>query len=282
MLKQLLKYEFKATGRVYGGLYLALAVLSVLLGVSFRGETIHLENAGQVTLLLILAYVLVLVAIAVLCIVTMIQRFYQNLLGREGYLMHTLPVTESQLILSKLLSTMVWVLCSGLVGIVCTLLMFGIAVSFDLKMLNLDLVSWNQLIQYLNGSLGMSAANYLFWTVLINLIRLACMILCVYAACMVAHQFKRYIAVAGILTYAVFNTVQGEVEHRLGTDGVNLFVNVSFRMVDLETGQTPAQYLRTALGPQGSCLLSFAVTAAFAAGWFCLARWLMKNKLNLE
>lgn len=282
MLKQLLKYEFKATGRVYGGLYLALAVLSVLLGVSFRGETIHLENAGQVTLLLILAYVLVLVAIAVLCIVTMIQRFYQNLLGREGYLMHTLPVTESQLILSKLLSTMVWVLCSGLVGIVCTLLMFGIAVSFDLKMLNLDLVSWNQLIQYLNGSLGMSAANYLFWTVLINLIRLACMILCVYAACMVAHQFKRYIAVAGILTYAVFNTVQGEVEHRLGTDGVNLFVNVSFRMVDLETGQTPVQYLCTVLGPQGSYLLSFVVTAAFAAGWFCLARWLMKNKLNLE
>ena len=282
MLKQLLKYEFKATGRVYGGLYLALAVLSVLLGVSFRGKTILPENAGQVTLLLILAYVLVLVAIAVLCIVTMIQRFYQNLLGREGYLMHTLPVTESQLILSKLLSTMVWVLCSGLVGIVCTLLMFGIAVSFDLKMLNLDLGSWNQLIQYLNGSLGMSAANYLFWTVLINLIRLACMILCVYAACMVAHQFKRYIAVAGILTYAVFNTVQGEVEHRLGVDGVNLFVNVSFRMVDLETGQTPVQYLRTALGPQGSYLLSFVVTAAFAAGWFCLARWLMKNKLNLE
>ena len=25
MLKQLLKYEFKATGRTYGGLYLALA-----------------------------------------------------------------------------------------------------------------------------------------------------------------------------------------------------------------------------------------------------------------
>ena len=58
-------------------------------------------------------------AIAVLCFVSTVQRFYKNLLGREGYLMHTLPVTETQLILSKLLTSMVWVLCSGLVGIVC-------------------------------------------------------------------------------------------------------------------------------------------------------------------
>lgn len=38
MLKQLLKYEFKATKRLYFGLYLALALLSVVLGVSFRQE----------------------------------------------------------------------------------------------------------------------------------------------------------------------------------------------------------------------------------------------------
>ena len=38
MLKQLLKYEFKATKSLYFGLYLALALLSVVLGVSFRQE----------------------------------------------------------------------------------------------------------------------------------------------------------------------------------------------------------------------------------------------------
>ena len=37
--------------------------------------------------------------------------------------MHTLPVNETQLILSKLLTSMVWVLCSGLVGIVCITVM---------------------------------------------------------------------------------------------------------------------------------------------------------------
>ena len=45
MLKQLLKYEFKATGRTYGGLYLALVALAVLSGFSLRSSsrtTLHL------------------------------------------------------------------------------------------------------------------------------------------------------------------------------------------------------------------------------------------------
>lgn len=36
MLSKLLKYEFKATGRIYGGLYLAILAAAALLGVFFR------------------------------------------------------------------------------------------------------------------------------------------------------------------------------------------------------------------------------------------------------
>ena len=118
MLKQLLKYEFKATKRLYFGLYLALALLSVVLGVTFRQEhaLAHSTSFQNLEVILMIVYVSVILAIAVLCFVNTIQRFYKNLLGREGYLMHTLPVTETQLILSKLITSMVWVLCSGLVG----------------------------------------------------------------------------------------------------------------------------------------------------------------------
>ena len=125
MLKQLLKYEFKATKRLYFGLYLALALLSVVLGVTFRQEhaLAHSTSFQNLEVILMIVYVSVILAIAVLCFVNTIQRFYKNLLGREGYLMHTLPVTETQLILSKLITSMVWVLCSGLVGIVCITVM---------------------------------------------------------------------------------------------------------------------------------------------------------------
>ena len=83
MLKQLLKYEFKATGRTYGGLYLALVALAVLSGFSLRSSS--KDNFAS---LLLFAYIIVAVAVAVVSVMTIVTRFTRNLLGREGYLMH--------------------------------------------------------------------------------------------------------------------------------------------------------------------------------------------------
>ena len=45
MLKKLLKYEFKATARTYGGMYLALLAASVLFGGSvWRLSLIHISE----------------------------------------------------------------------------------------------------------------------------------------------------------------------------------------------------------------------------------------------
>ena len=193
MLKQLLKYEFKATKSLYFGLYLALALLSVVLGVSFRQENAWADNTnfGRLEVILMVLYLSVIFAIAVLCFVSTVQRFYKNLLGREGYLMHTLPVTETQLILSKLITSMVWVLCSGLVGIVCITVMVAVGV-FDSETFGMaDWESWKQLWGMLYGELGARFWLVTFWTILINLARLADLILCVYAACMIAHPFRK-------------------------------------------------------------------------------------------
>ena len=153
MLKQLLKYEFKATKSLYFGLYLALALLSVVLGVSFRQENARVDNTnfGRLEVILMVLYLSVIFAIAVLCFVSTVQRFYKNLLGREGYLMHTLPVTETQLILSKLLTSMVWVLCSGLVGIVCITVMVSIGVIDQETFGMVDWNSWKQLWQMVDS-----------------------------------------------------------------------------------------------------------------------------------
>ena len=289
MLKQLLKYEFKATKRLYFGLYLALALLSVVLGVTFRQEhaLAHSTSFQNLEVILMIVYVSVILAIAVLCFVNTIQRFYQNLLGREGYLMHTLPVTETQLILSKLLTSMVWVLCSGLVGIVCITGMVSIGV-LDAEVLGtVDWDSWKQLWGMLYGELGAKFWLVMFWTILINLARLASLILCVYAACMIAHQFKKQTMVAGILAFIGLNVVENQIDKLLGTNHVNLFVDITYRVANVNVtgvtyGMTPMQTMTTAFGAVSGYLFCFVVTSAFAAAYFCLTRWLMKHQLNLE
>ena len=287
MLKQLLKYEFKATKSLYFGLYLALALLSVVLGVTFRQEhaLAHSTSFQNLEVILMIVYVSVILAIAVLCFVNTIQRFYQNLLGREGYLMHTLPVTETQLILSKLLTSMVWVLCSGLVGIVCITGMVSIGV-LDAEVLGtVNWDSWKQLWGMLYGELGAKFWLVMFWTILINLARLADLILCVYAACMIAHPFRKYGMVSGILAFIGLNVVENQIDKLLGTNHVTLFAGVNYELVDVSDvsgGTQVMHYLTTAFGQGAGYLFCFVFTAAIAAAYFCLTRWLMKYKLNLE
>ena len=287
MLKQLLKYEFKATKSLYFGLYLALALLSVVLGVSFRQENAWADNTnfGRLEVILMVLYLSVLFAIAVLCFVSTVQRFYKNLLGREGYLMHTLPVTETQLILSKLLTSMVWVLCSGLVGVVCITVMVSIGVFDPETFGTVNWDSWMQLWGMLYGELGAKFWLAMAWTILINLARLASLILCVYAACMIAHQFKKQTMVAGILAFIGMNIVENQIDKLLGTNDVTLFVDVTYKLVDVSgvSGGAPVMhYITAAFGQGASCLFCFVFTAAIAAVYFCLTRWLMKHKLNLE
>ena len=159
MLKKLLKYEFKATARTYGGMYLALLAASVLFGGSVRRwNGTNSDTYSTLVGLLSLVYTAVIIGTVVVTIMTIVQRFYRNLLGREGYLMHTLPVTETQLVTSKLISSTVWSLCSILAaclsfGILAVLMMADmdqtVKVCYFSAKRNMPMFAWRMLAEKL-------------------------------------------------------------------------------------------------------------------------------------
>ena len=113
MLKKLLKYEFQATARYFLPLYLLIIVLALLtrLTMSITIESNQLLKNLLVDLpsvLMAFAYGAGLLSIGLVTLLLVVQRFYSNLLGREGYLMFTLPVTPVKLLWSKLLAALVW------------------------------------------------------------------------------------------------------------------------------------------------------------------------------
>lgn len=123
MLRKLLKYEFRATGRLLWIVYAAMLLLSLAANLSFRlisrpTTTSILNILGW---LLIVFWGLALVIGIVMTIVLLIKRFHQNLLTDEGYLSFTLPVTPHQLVLSKLISAVVWMVVSFVVLLLCLL-----------------------------------------------------------------------------------------------------------------------------------------------------------------
>lgn len=93
MLK-LLKYEWKACARTCLPLYGVLILMSLISRILY----IIPKNASLDFMLPAIGsmlYMGVMMAAFVVTAVILIQRFYKNLLGSEGYLMFTLPVTVS-------------------------------------------------------------------------------------------------------------------------------------------------------------------------------------------
>ena len=275
MLKKLLKHEFRATARTYGGLYLALLAVSVLFGASVRGWNGTNSDAYSTAVgLLSLAYTAVLIGTAVVTVMTIVRRFYSNLLGREGYLMHTLPVTEAQLVGAKLISGTVWSVCS----------IFAAGLSFAilaiLMMAEIDLLGQ---LPWMLSQLREAFARYdrtlweaMLFSGLVCFVRMVSAIACIYAACMVGHQFKNHPALAGILSFFGMQYVQGWIEKLLRV-GAGVYETALYTVVG------DAGSIQTALSAlMGCAALTLGIAAAFGVFWFGLTVWLMRNRLNME
>ena len=136
MLGKLMKYEFRATARLFLPMYLLLIVLAginrLFLELSdnqmfhlFEGNRVLEELLNVMTFSVTMLYVLGVLALFILTFVIFIYRFYRNLLGDEGYLMMTLPVTANQNLWAKLHTSVIWSVASFVVCILslCILLL---------------------------------------------------------------------------------------------------------------------------------------------------------------
>ncbi len=122
MLAKLLKYEFKATARLFLPFYLVLLLFALVNRFINFERLVDLDarifGFGALEMLAFLArllYFVLIVGILVMTLLILLQRFYKSLLGDEGYLMFTLPVRPWQHIAAKLIAAMAWTTASGLV-----------------------------------------------------------------------------------------------------------------------------------------------------------------------
>jgi len=131
MLQKLIKYDLKSMLKTMFPLWIALLAVSVLFGIRlfFTGpdsDSIFMSGENSVSIMLLTLLLFgVFVAVFVLNIILVIQRFWNGLLKDEGYLMFTLPVSTRSLIISKALSAVIIYIISALVAAVCFILIVG-------------------------------------------------------------------------------------------------------------------------------------------------------------
>ena len=130
MLGKLIKYDFRSCIRRFGPLWIGMAALAVINGFTI-GHVLDNDNitgwlqfaAGVLPLILL---IVLWTAVAIMTLVFICERFYKGLLGDEGYLSLTLPVTTAQHIASKAIAAFLLELITGVVAVVSGILLVAV------------------------------------------------------------------------------------------------------------------------------------------------------------
>ena len=263
MLK-LLKYEWKACARtclpLYGVLILMSFVTHLLYGIP-ENNTLSFMLPAISSML----YMCVMVAAFVVTAVILIQRFYKNLLGSEGYLMFTLPVTVTQHLLSKTIIAVVMIALSGLAALIS----MGIFADQAFGSLFIGIIK----------SLAQSGNSLLFGleTFALIVLGVAGTALFVYLCIALGHLASKHRLLMSVVWYFVLSTA----------------LQVLLLMVMMGAGNALPQPVINAMKtvfngitPMGAVhlVLVFGCVVALIgdAVYFLVTRWILVHKLNLE
>lgn len=117
MLKKLMKYDLKSLYRTLIPMYIVMLAISLFNRFGqFAADKLSILQIPSSFITVV--YIVILIGVIIATFIVTIVRFYNNLIKDEGYLMHTLPVTKSQLILSKLLTFIIVTLSSILLCVI--------------------------------------------------------------------------------------------------------------------------------------------------------------------
>jgi len=273
MFGKLLKYELRSVMKDFLFIWIGILVLSTV-----NAFTMGLGNDPDVdgfkAFLLVALPLMVLfalyVAAFVVALLYVIQRFYRGLLGNEGYLMFTLPVTPTQLLAAKALTALILEVVSVLVALIGGAIILVVQIPPDTWGFTLGDV-WQEVRQLIGND-----PMYILLGVEFLLLMLlsACQAnLHLYAGMSLGHLAKKnravWSAVAVVGLNMALSTLSAIAGRLLG--GLSLTIDLS-QLQELSAVDGICAVLGVA------CLYS----AAICVLWFFLSRYILKNHLNLE
>lgn len=290
MLEKLFKHDFRALSRTLFPLQIGIlggglvATLLSALTVRIGGGTWSVSSGSNLLKGLFMAVsvtsaVLIGIAIMASLIVTLIficYHFYRSFLSDEGYLTFTLPVKTSDLIWSKLLAGMLWMLINGLVVLVA-LLIFAVFGTTSTTLVNMEVL---HAFRTFFTDLLPQAAQYvsvplmIVECVVIGILGLAAQLLQVYFAIIVGGQVaKKHRILAAIGMYLLINMGVGIVS--------SVFMSlVTFgegtMSLALNTAQEAGTFMTTIFGWYGVLFAGLSVL------FFLLSKSILKKNLNLQ
>ena len=198
MFWNLVRYEFKNVNKWYLALYGTVLALSGLIGIQAKTYNNLPIKESQPILLVFLALVFggLMITLGISTLILIIRRFKGSVYDRQGYLTLTLPVSEHQIILAKLLGAFIWSLISSAVLVLSIYIILVI-----IEPNSVDFLAFKDLFQQYLDSISLSLISFILSTV--------AGILCIYLAISIGQLFNEYRTALAVLAYIVIHVVLG-------------------------------------------------------------------------
>ncbi len=267
MLGKLMKYEMSAVGRIVLPLYAVWILLAGIFGFTLTGGGETITGVPQVILGIL--YGVATATALILTFVMLVIRFYRNLLGNEGYLMFSLPVTTGKHMCCKTLSSSIWLMIASVVGLASAFLIAGLASDWAILK---DFPEIRELLSPEGGRLAIIVIE------LLAMIFLGCAgsMLQIYAAIALGHQWGNHRVLGAVLAYAGFSVIEGIVINfivRAGAQLGNLIPESFTRLME-----TIGDFAATQV-----VIAGIIVALIIYAAVYWLITWLfLRHRLNLQ
>lgn len=266
MLGKLMKYEIKATQRIFLPLYGLILVFALINKVFLTFNFNNRSGMAAVPFVITMCiYCILIAALFVMTLVVMIQRFQKNLLGDEGYLSFTLPVKAHSHLDSKMIVSLMWEVLSLIVSAVS---IFLLAVNqYTAREFSRFCLQMGKFLSE-NGAM---AYLVLIEFIVLVFIGILSEILQIYAAITVGNLSSKHKLLVGFGTFIGFGVVKQIV--------ISIIMNAGHGFDDFDTMMKSTTVLQAVAGVFGIIILFCLV---FNVAFYFFTNWMLSKKLNLE
>ncbi|NLL78685.1 MAG: hypothetical protein GX234_02550 [Clostridiales bacterium] len=273
MLGKLTKFEFRAVNKVLL-LINSFTVLLTLIGcLTFASPLWEFESDYTIFLAMssVIIYYVAILAISLFTYVYLAVRFYKNLYTDEGYLMHTLPVTPRELILSKAITAFCWELITVLLICFSVCAILGSAyLKFGMESLGDIRDIFNELNKFSIEVYNMGLSPLTIYMIVAIIVGSFSGIFTIYASISLGQLFHRHKVLGSILAYIGFYFI--------------IQIITMLTQIPYWTNLFTSDYIDESMGSYMTYELSVTIiiSAITAVVCYIITEMMMRKKLNLD
>jgi hypothetical protein len=273
MLGKLIKHDIRSTWRDFAGIYLV-----ILLGVIFLPLLFGFVNDAVIHIIAGFFIMGIVISTIVITVIMLFSIFNTSVFSKEGYLTMTLPVRGSELVISKLVVSTMWIVLTGIVSMLGILIfVWNTGPTADLIPVLMKVLHYLDAKEYL-------AIALIFLAVVATILK---EIAKLFLSCSIAHLklLGRFRIPLGILSYFVLSWLEVKVIEAVSSIAGNLPMFKEY-MHELKFEYTfmsrPEDILQVTglfnLAMAQWILYALVIAAAFSVGTV----WLLNHKLELD